>query len=503
MYLWLATVSQAAPVAVTTLAEPGVSDDGQCTLSEAIDFVRNGTADKSGCTGDKYPDEITFPGLSGTITLADDVPTLDPTLGAMTLTGPGADVLTIDLAGHRGFLTSRQGVSIIMRGLTVTGGDTTRSGGALFVDATDTVVVEDCVFTGNTTTSNGGAIASSGTLTLTRVHLFDNTTTGTGISQGAGVWSNGVLSIVDSAIVGNTAAAQGGGVFVGAHGTATITNSTLSGNQGRQGGGLATVNAFGAKPGPTTTVISSTIHDNRATDSGGGVVVSGTGGRAFLVMGRTVVAGNTSKGLSPDCDNGAGASGSITSLGYNLIGIGERCAPEALIKGDAAGTLKAPVDAGLDPLASPGAALPTHHPAGTSPTIDAVPGAACVDALGVALAADQRGFTRPTGAGCEIGAHEIGCGDGVLDQGEECDTGAAYDPACVDCLIVDQKTTPKTTDTGPAETADTGTEPNPTPTGDTGTGGDESAGCGCQGAPGGLLLWLPVGLLLRRRRTAR
>ena len=102
----------------------------------------------------------------------------------------------------------------------------------------------------------------------------------------------------------------------------------------------------------------------------------------------------------------------LPSLCYTLIGMDERCVLETSGVGDGVGTLEAPVAADLDPLAVNGGGAADSPPANQSPTIDAVPAADCVDTQAAPLNADQRGFARPDGEGCEIGAHEIGCGDG-------------------------------------------------------------------------------------------
>lgn len=41
-----------------------------------------------------------------------------------------------------------------------------------------------------------------------------------------------------------------------------------------------------------------------------------------------------------------------------------------------------------------------------SPAVDAIPEAACVDHEGEPLRVDQRGYPRPSGSGCDIGAFE-------------------------------------------------------------------------------------------------
>jgi hypothetical protein len=66
-----------------------------------------------------------------------------------------------------------------------------------------------------------------------------------------------------------------------------------------------------------------------------------------------------------------------------------------------------------------GGATPTIALVSSSPAIDLVPAAQC----GPAEGQDQRGFFRPSGAGCDAGAYERVICNGVVQEG----------PAAVDC----------------------------------------------------------------------
>ena len=64
--------------------------------------------------------------------------------------------------------------------------------------------------------------------------------------------------------------------------------------------------------------------------------------------------------------------------------------------------------AGLDPsrLKDNGGPTKTIALLSTSPAVDAIPVANCTDVNGHAITTDQRGFLRPQGPGCDIGAYE-------------------------------------------------------------------------------------------------
>jgi hypothetical protein len=80
----------------------------------------------------------------------------------------------------------------------------------------------------------------------------------------------------------------------------------------------------------------------------------------------------------------------------------------------------------LGPLAGNGGPTPTHALLAGGLAIDAGdPVNGCEDQFAAPLTEDQRGFSRPFGSECDIGAFEARCGDGILDAGESCDDGAA------------------------------------------------------------------------------
>ncbi|MEU6709768.1 hypothetical protein [Streptomyces wuyuanensis] len=196
-------------------------------------------------------------------------------------------------------------------GLTVRGGSTTGSGGAVFVDDDRNLTAQCVTFTGNTAaiggavrnqgttelrastlsrnsaSSGGGAISSgSGTLGLVASRLNGNTagaggaltveggsaTVGASLidhntaSDAAGVFvTNGAVDIVRSIIRRNTATGIAGGLAVIGGGSVNLRNSSVSENSARQAGGIQD---------QTRVVIEdSKVNGNTATTVGGGIVV--------------------------------------------------------------------------------------------------------------------------------------------------------------------------------------------------------------------------------------
>src|SRR5262245_52266844 len=127
-------VAHAAPIAVTTTA-----DSGGGSLRQAI-------TDANASAG---ADEIVFDGVTGTISLLSVLPTVTESL---TITGPGADKLTIDGGQHESiFQLASPGSdqTFSFAGLMLTNGRGSDGGGAIYGSSGDTVTISRCVITNN------------------------------------------------------------------------------------------------------------------------------------------------------------------------------------------------------------------------------------------------------------------------------------------------------------------------------------------------------------------
>lgn len=189
-----------------------------------------------------------------------------------------------------------------------------------------------------------------------------------GEETGGGIRNQGSLTLAESTVTGNQAAAGGGIVNIG---TMTLTNVTISGNQGGTGAGILSSTV-------TTPLIlkNSTVLDNQSERGAGGIV-----GRAEIT--NSIMAAN----LGGDCE------GEIVSQGGNLDSDGS-C---RLLGGDLPST-----DPQLGPLQDNDGPTPTHALSPGSPAIDSANGANCPST-------DQRGALRPpdgSGMLCDIGAYE-------------------------------------------------------------------------------------------------
>ncbi len=268
--------------------------------------------------------------------------------------------------------------------------------------------------------SYGGGILNLGMLTLSRSTLANNQSSG---SVGGGVLSVGSLTISESTIRGNSTAAEangfGGGIVVSS-GTAYVVASTISGNSSGIGGGIFVSN------GAQLNVVNSTISGNFSSGDGGGIanfsitnlynstvtlnfantdgVGVGQGGGVANSSGDTLGLSNSIVSLNylivpmfvvpieDDCQ------GAISSLGNNMVGtVLSHCTVNgSYMQGSA----------NLGPLKDNGGPTLTHGLIRPSPAIDGGNASGCTDNLGAILISDQRGFPRPEGGRCDIGAFE-------------------------------------------------------------------------------------------------
>jgi predicted outer membrane repeat protein len=254
----LAVFALAIPAYATTYTVTNTASSGSGSLAAAIGSAASGdTIDfASGVTG-----TIT---LGGTLTLTTNV----------TITGPGANLLTISGGGTMTVFTVNSGVTASISGLTITGGGGSGYGSGIFNQGT--LTVSNCTLSGNSTgsgSSSGGGIDNYGTLTVSNSTISNNTA---GNGYGGGINNQGTLTVSNSTFSGNTAS-LGGGISAGI-GSVTVSNSTFSGNTAANyGGGIYSQGSF---PGMSTTITNSIVAGNITTNAPGddcdGCTSSGT-----------------------------------------------------------------------------------------------------------------------------------------------------------------------------------------------------------------------------------
>jgi Abnormal spindle-like microcephaly-assoc'd, ASPM-SPD-2-Hydin len=369
----------------------------------------------------------------------------------LSLVGAGASTTAIDGSTSGRVVTigiSNTAAVVTLSGVTVQHGNTASSGGGI-VNAGSLTLTNSTVVS-NTSTgygNGGGGIYNTGTLTLTNSTVVSNTATSDG--RGGGIYNTGTLTLTTSTVLGNSAFYFGGGID-NSSGTLTLTNSTVRGNTAGSGGGISNTGTLtltnstvsgnstsggngaggGIENWGTVTLTNSTVSGNSAFyGCGGGIGNFGTmtltnttvaGNRAnsirsgygcsggdgggiyntgTLTLTTSILAGNTTPNRPdrPDC------SGTLTSGGYNLVGVGDGCGLTNGVNGDQVGTSSSPLNPLLGPLQDNGGPTSTMALLPGSWAIDVVPPSKCT------LSTDQRGQPRPDpddhGA-CNIGAVE-------------------------------------------------------------------------------------------------
>lgn len=364
---------------------------------------------------DSIPIEVT-----GTIELESALPIITDDV---TVTGPGADALTVKRTGSAPFrIFYLGGADATFSGLTVSDGKDVY--GAGFFNEDGALTLDRVAVTGN--------------------EAFDEST-GATFARGGGVRSYGPLTIRDSIVSGNSAIARGSGATTIASGggieayeTTTVERSTISGNHVEafaeeagesiaEGGGILLA-------GPPAKILESTISGNsvHAYEGNPSAIVRGGGLYSF----RVAVTGSTVTGNSAEAeDNGIafsarganvytseGVTAGDTIVADPLGGI-DSCAAAPIAEFTSGGfnldedgscgfgkaTDLSGVVAGLEPLADNGGPTPTHALQAGSLAVDR--------GSSFGLTVDQRGLPRPSdfgsisnsegGDGSDIGAFEL------------------------------------------------------------------------------------------------
>jgi CSLREA domain-containing protein len=368
------------------------TDGGPCTLRAAVQEADTASGSTVVVPAGRFRLSIppvaaeSFPGSTLAVNGAAGDLDIDQ---VMTVRGAGAGRTVIDGAGlDRVFAIGNVGTGHLSD-MTVTGGDPSQLGT-------------------NQGIALGGAIFNGGKITLDRMALVGNRADG-----GGGMFSiPGTSPVIRDTLIAGNRAYSGGGLRLDAG--ATIINSTITGNT------LlplpSTAEALPRRPFPTAfalavsegsgwgggidnrgggdvLIVNSTITNNHAIKGGGGVAagqgyapVSPAVALGVMTLRNTIIAGNSSSAGEAGCHI---KDQVIRSLGHNLASDGSCFLTAA---GDHPST-----NPKLGRLASNGGPTQTQALLRGSPAIDAAIGCP---------GHDQRGFARPAGKRCDIGAFE-------------------------------------------------------------------------------------------------
>jgi len=281
------------------------------------------------------------------------------------------------------------------------------AGGAM--DLRGPATIDHTLFEGNRSVGVGGAFSANAAVTVMDSQFFLNhADSGGGAFNVAGL---GDVTVRDCALQHNVALTSGGVLLNSAHceiwnsslaynicegsipgelgggaiynfGDLEIVNSTISENTNFQGYGGGILNLTGGNMILTHV----TIHNNNAPV--GSNIHNGTpSGGAFMQLNHSII--STVAGVNPGT---TGTSLPLASIGYNLDSDGTAglAAP-----GDISGSVPAPVDALLSPLAPHGGNTLSHVLLPQSPCRDSGDATLSFDHTGVNVLVDQRHEPRP------------------------------------------------------------------------------------------------------------
>jgi hypothetical protein len=340
---------------------------------------------------------------------------------SLTIQGSGPGVTIVDGGGiDRVFSVLSPSAAVTLSGLTIRNGRAVGASGGGIRLVSGNLTLVNVIVAGNHADLDGGGLSLAGTATLTDVVVLDNVAD----RDGGGIISNSgsVATLTRVTIDGNRAARAAGGLLT--RGTLTLIACTISGNSSLKGAGAIRSEApltltactisgnagdfgGGIENLASLTLTNVTISGNAASTSGGGLGNFGTAVAALtnvtingnaatfgggLNNSATATLRNTIIANSPAGDNCAGP---LTSLGSNLSQ-DDSCQASLTATGDV--NARSPL---LGPLQNYGGATRTHALLPGSPAINGGTGMGCP-------ATDQRGFARPQGPACDIGAFEFG-----------------------------------------------------------------------------------------------
>ncbi|MEN8719485.1 MAG: right-handed parallel beta-helix repeat-containing protein [Oceanococcaceae bacterium] len=382
-------------------AQPGdgmcATNSGRCTLRAAI---MEANASVTTSTGE--PHTILIPAGVYALSLPNALSTGDLGLG---------DVLARPLVSSEatGALTLAVPMRIQGAGARATIVDAQQLDRVFELEIGADSTITDLTMTGGAGNTLGGGIYSQAHLTLQRVQITGNHSSG-----GGGIFVNplGSLDLQDSTVSYNTASGQAGGIRIDTRGT--ITNSTISHNEAlglaaplplgtgvpfgfAQGGGVDV-------RGVSLVIRNSTIAFNRAAFGGAGLHFDSAYVDALpdpvtgaidvplfdVILENTIIANNNADVPQADCLVTVGLS-RILSQGNNLDSDGSCGMTQP-------GDLSA-LDPLLTELGDNGGPTDTHALQAQSPARGSGQLANCT-------AADQRGRPRAADGTCDIGAVE-------------------------------------------------------------------------------------------------
>ncbi len=305
--------------------------------------------------------------------------------------------IRIDANGNSRVFSVSTAETVLLKGLTMSGGDSSM-GGALINSGVE-LTLEECSVVDNISSDFGGGLynGNGGILVL------DETTIAGNIANfGGGVYnaSDSSLETTFSTFSQNSAT-DGGGIY-NAGPDLIVDRSALSANDSTHNGGAI------FNTGVNVLVENSTLAGNASADNTGGAISNNTSGD--LIIRHSTIAANTGTGIINDAPAVLTLDNSIVANNFNLLNVpidilGDFTSVAANLIREHTGTLlggPAPItnDPVLGPLGSYGGRSHSMPPLVGSPVLDA--GVVTVNTPST----DQDSSFRPNGDAPELGAIE-------------------------------------------------------------------------------------------------
>jgi CSLREA domain-containing protein len=325
-----------------TLCDDGT---GHCTLRAAIEAANSHV----GNDGIRFNIPTTGNNCDASDNCTINLPrTLGDLTDSLTITGPGADKLTVkrnSSTQFRIFNVTTTG-TVSFSGMTIANGfapNASNGGGIQNVNA-GTVNVTNSTLSGNFADNNGGGIYNNtGPVNITNctltgdsanigggiynntgpVNITNSTLTGDSANDGGGIYNNiGPVNITNCTLSSNSAF-EGGGIFNNSAGTVNVSNSTLSSNSASAAAGGGIFNQG------TVTISNSTLSGNAAACRTGCLNgVPGLGGGIFntggaVTISNTTLSGNSATGAigSQGFPGGQGSGGAISTTSVRTVNV--------------------------------------------------------------------------------------------------------------------------------------------------------------------------------------
>jgi hypothetical protein len=268
---------------------------------------------------------------------------------SLTLHGAGASETTITQAGSESVITIDSGVSVTIKGVTVTRGyaltctippggsplDAIASGAGGGINNSGTLTLAESAVHRNRGWLGGG-IYNAGAATLYHSTVSENLEANCGTPSdfnvgGSGIYNVGTVTLSESTVSGNSAY-LGGGIYN--TGIATLRGSSVSGNGAWYGGG-------GIANRGTVTLMDSTVTGNGAIDRGAGIY---NFDQATLTLRNSAVSSNSlpaglgggiyNEGTATLYDSAVTSNNVVFGLGGGIYNVGTLTLRDSTVSGN-------------------------------------------------------------------------------------------------------------------------------------------------------------------------